>query len=1196
MPTIFFADLNALRLALASGAVPSALGGAPARAGFDAQGHLWLQPEVPLSRETAAALARFGAAVQGTSGAALTEAVPCWQQLLALQPAPPNGHPPRVLFAVPDGTRVPALVAELQRLGAQDLGVCWLDNTDRPEAQAREGELSPDALLLVEHPPLYTLLLANDGDLHAPRALVEQAPAVWVEHGRRHPLAAQIRPPKRQIALLTAPRFWRFLPDGPFATGPDALPLPRRPADAHHLAEPVRLPLELRLVPDPRGAEPAELWVLRDRAGAQLRNLVRQSDDALLARLSLAAGRAGKSRVVVLRVRADKRGGPPVLVLDALACRSYLRLPNLFVPCGLRLRPGLRRDALRGLLASDPDRVTWLEPTDGGGFTVQTLPAAAFRPFAPYVTYTRERDTQPLTPDLPPAPFAFPAYTVRELRPAGRRGPAPREKPVVTLPEPVAPPQPPEPPHSTGWLQRLTHWFRRHADAPAGPRADAPSSVRILRPQETSSPANTRDDRRAELESRFLREGGSADRAAFWPELATAYASLNRAGDAAVCWLNAVWENDWPRPDWARGWLRAEARLPRGRGDEADPSFWLDGPPSPAAARAVAASVVFAAADRQAAGSRQEAAKNEDSSSSTPSAHGLLPADLGRVQRLLEEHESALPVRGAWLAHVALARLSGGDVVGLARTRDRLLERLYQHGLSLDLDVPGFLRFAGQGSGDWAARAQEVRDWLSHARESVHRWVAARPDRPVGRTRLAPELTTQDPQLQAFGFGTATRFTRAYADLILAWGLTRLGDRTGSQELLGYAQAALANTDEVHAVLFDAYAYRARQALEGRPAAGPLPPELLARLEALRRRQHADPRGREEMPFYKAEKLRAASRILNPAEKLDVYRAAVIDEYMDDLQHSLTAARALTDRDELARRFGELLAETGRTSEQEARLLEAALAIAPRVGEAFAGDVLGRLVRIADRFRFTGRREEVSAEAAAVERGLFVAAHFDRAETVPRLLACLDRLLAVRRVAGATPEGPDDPLVALVGQGLRGLRRLGLRDEADRLLQRLSERLMPTPDLNALRRRSPSWPATLRRLLALTGGWFYVGRDDQAEVVLEEARQVLLGNEVQDSTEQTNLAVAYMDALGQAPVSLALPRVEEVFHQLHGVKDSLLTKTHYSLAQLRLIEAAVLAVVNDDFTLAPVARRWLDDDEYVVRRRIHNDVRSAVKE
>jgi hypothetical protein len=77
-------------------------------------------------------------------------------------------------------------------------------------------------------------------------------------------------------------------------------------------------------------------------------------------------------------------------------------------------------------------------------------------------------------------------------------------------------------------------------------------------------------------------------------------------------------------------------------------------------------------------------------------------------------------------------------------------------------------------------------------------------------------------------------------------------------------------------------------------------------------------------------------------------------------------------------------------------------------------------------------------------------------------------------------------------------------------------------------------------------------------------------------------------------VRLALGRVEELFQRLHGVTDSQTTNTHYSLARLRLVEAAVLAVVNDDFALGPTVRRWLDDDEYRVRRRIHRDVRALV--
>ena len=133
----------------------------------------------------------------------------------------------------------------------------------------------------------------------------------------------------------------------------------------------------------------------------------------------------------------------------------------------------------------------------------------------------------------------------------------------------------------------------------------------------------------------------------------------------------------------------------------------------------------------------------------------------------------------------------------------------------------------------------------------------------------------------------------------------------------------------------------------------------------------------------------------------------------------------------------------------------------------------------------------------------------------------------------------------------------------------------------------------MRRLLTLAGGWFYVGREESAAAVLDEARAVLFNHEL-PSLEQTDMACAYVDALGQAPVRLALGLVEEVFQRLHGVQDRLMTNSHYSLSRLRLIEAVVFAVVNDDFILGPAVRRWLDDDEYLVRRRVHADVRALV--
>jgi hypothetical protein len=677
------------------------------------------------------------------------------------------------------------------------------------------------------------------------------------------------------------------------------------------------------------------------------------------------------------------------------------------------------------------------------------------------------------------------------------------------------------------------------------------------------------------LEGRFLVAANAvedADRRTQWSDLATLYAAQNRSADAAICWLNALWDDDSPQPLWARGWLRAETHAAHGPASEADVERWLTGTPSPAAVRVAAAYTVWTATQ------------------TTASAKGVPgpPDALRRVQRLLEDHEHWLPVRAAWLARLALARLTQGDVVGVARTRDRLLERLHEHGLSVDLDVPTFLRFAEQASGE---RVESVREWLLHAHEPIHRWIAARPNRPD--LPGSEVLTAHDPHLRTFGLTTDLRATRAYADLIRAWGLASLGERAICQEVLSQARTVLAGADDVHIFLLEAYSYRVRQALEGRAEAGSLPPELLARLEAMK--GMAATGARETLQSFKVERLLEHSRILEPLERLDPYRDGVLGQFGDDLQQSLAAVRAVRDRDELARRLNQILATVGRDPDRLPRALSEALNLAPRVGESFATGVLDRLLATAAGFSFAGRPEQVDIQVLVLERGLFVAAHFDHTEAVQRLVGYLSRLFDPRRPGDAAGQAhAEDALLALIGQSLRGLRRLGLRAESDLLLNQLGEWVAPGCDMTAARQRRPQdWPKTLRRLLALAGGWFYVGRDATATATLDEARRLLFAHELRPP-DQTGLACAYAGALGHAPVSVALGRVTEMFQRLHGVSDTLSTNTHFSLARLRLVEAAVRAVVNDDFALGPAVRRWLDDDEYRVRRRIHRDTRALV--
>src|SRR5947209_3562370 len=229
--------------------------------------------------------------------------------LAAVPPAPaePGRLPSPALFDVADAQRLPALVAELRRLGASSIAVRW-----------PEKDLGNRAFLLVDSPPFHSVLRGE------PPVYSEQAPQVWVEIGWRHPQVESIEPPAGRIVLLRPSGRCEFVPDGPFESAPEIFPLPERPVAADGEAD-LRLPVAVSLVAD-SSTESAELWVLRREPLEQLRALAEQSDDRELARLSVAVGVHEGKRIAVLRAR---RGPPPVLVrseehTSELQSRQYL--------------------------------------------------------------------------------------------------------------------------------------------------------------------------------------------------------------------------------------------------------------------------------------------------------------------------------------------------------------------------------------------------------------------------------------------------------------------------------------------------------------------------------------------------------------------------------------------------------------------------------------------------------------------------------------------------------------------------------------------------------------------------------------------------------------------------------------------------------------------------------------------------------
>ena len=59
---------------------------------------------------------------------------------------------------------------------------------------------------------------------------------------------------------------------------------------------------------------------------------------------------------------------------------------------------------------------------------------------------------------------------------------------------------------------------------------------------------------------------------------------------------------------------------------------------------------------------------------------------------------------------------------------------------------------------------------------------------------------------------------------------------------------------------------------------------------------------------------------------------------------------------------------------------------------------------------------------------------------------------------------------------------------------------------------------------------------------------------------------------------------------LPAITDSYNTNSHFCLSVVELMESLVLGWASDDLALGERGKRWLDEDEHSVRKRIHADL------
>lgn len=1150
MSVLLFPNLNSLRLVLASGLVPPGVARALAAAGGDSYDRLWLEPRELPPRECLTALARVGVQVLGEAGVPLTP-VTCWAALVPLQPAPepPTGT---MLFTIPE-RRLARFLARLRRQSRSPVGVSL-------------HQTASLAWVTVCNPP--SAILREVGESDSPiQAFVEQLPGVWVQCGWQHPVAELLVVPAGGVLLARGPRDVTAFPFSVPLPESEEFPLGRVKPAAFGPCRSRPIPIRLTFGPrHPAGRE--SLWVLSAKEEVEFWGYCASADASVLQRLEAARVSHEEHTRLVVRGIGGKRLRHS-LPLPGSGYATDLRVPGLWVPASRELRPHVRLGELTRLLGLSRGSVVWIEPSTDG-VVPHSVPTSAFRPVAELIEYhAPARVNLGLQQRIDPFPLA---------RCAVEPTPTPATEPELPVPPPSVDPSAASPERtdeSPGWLRRALQKLvgRLHRrTSPEPPRVTGPpqserkrTGQRVERKLASTDALLHGQDwtaRRRELESRLFHDLprlGPEGRAARWADLASVYAVTGNPADAAVCWMNAAWEARDPPAGWIEQWLLAERRAAK----LSDPSLplerLLNEPWRPGVGRLIAAYSAWAGF------------------ATVPPPEFL--AALPRILALLDQHFDDLPVRAAWLARLAAMRVCDGDALGLARWWDRVQTRLSGRGPGLDLDAPSFLRFHGTTS---AERFQTARGWLTSVQKSALDWIQEHDG--TGR-------------FQREGLDAETECTAAYAQLMFAWGLGCLGERTRAREWATRARQTLTRAPRrswvdpaVHAILGDLFLLRTKDAVEGRAPKPALPAELQGRIDRL-------PVGPIER--YSIDVLREHSSILEPVARIrarpDELKTFWGSDRLGDQLFVMSGRPALSDLHQQSRELMALCASAAST-ENVPRIIFALLELAPWLEQSAVVQLLDQLPTAVDwveAWLAVGRGGNagsaadrlLSYQSRMIEAGVSAGGLLPAATGGQVVDQLVRRLLSVGDAIRA-------PLFKVAGAVFRTLRRLGLGELAETLVRFLD----PVPGVGGA-----GLPLPTR--LGLAAGWLTAGEEDTGKRILDDARDALYHRGKTDLRAHTELAIAYARALGFAPPKMAYGRLEEMF-QLDGHGNSRLgcvavrggTNRYYTLQPLQLIDAVVRSVVTDEFTLGPAVRGWLDDDEFLIRGRVHRDLTSVLRE
>jgi cellulose synthase operon protein C len=425
-----------------------------------------------------------------------------------------------------------------------------------------------------------------------------------------------------------------------------------------------------------------------------------------------------------------------------------------------------------------------------------------------------------------------------------------------------------------------------------------------------------------------------------------------------------------------------------------------------------------------------------------------------------------------------------------------------------------------------------------------------------------------------------------YVDLMFAFGFATLGDRAQAMSLVESARKVMEvpipkewnvnNQYEatISAVtsnfLFKAFKYRIDQVIAGKQHMGSLAAELTSDLEETAKKARTGGKHSAHLRAgYVIDRIRGDSRIIEPNERVDVYRLCTKNQ--NAFQKALADLDSIREPGELATRFRTLFKDgvSGDLFPDDrlrVRILHEALPNAPRAGAAFVVELLELVpgVLATERPRNESESPEIQRkQGELLERALFLAAHYGNHDIIKKLTDSF--IEHIRR----EPAETRIKLVNIVGRGcLRSLKRFGMRDDIDRLLTVLHNEALGGRIVDELCARHASnpdmWAAALQTLLTVAAGYLILGLHEQAEPILTTAREELLSPSATklQPKDYTEIAQTYVAALGHGPLESGMLRLTELFREMspRKITNTWTTSLYFSRFHLQLIEEVILAV------------------------------------